>query len=226
MCKPCMWTVRTSHFFASGRSGVSPRRDAPAMKARLFDTEPIRRVPKRGARTFPIRCLPADGPWPPRDRDPADIAVFAARILAASGRLRTTIGAIAHDHDVDPLLFRFLLLFAETKAPLRIGNIAELLAVSHSTASRTAHTAHAAGLVDRGASFTDQREVVVTLTPLGRKAVTNCLGALRPAATAVLGSGDGQQIESARKLLGRAPYPASSIENPGWRAWRRARWDW
>ena len=99
---------------------------------------------------------------------------------------------------------RLLLLFAEHERPLRIGNIAELLNVSHATASRTAARAQAAGLVDKFESSIDRREVIVRLTYPGRAAVSRCLSAIR--------------VDAAEVLQSPAPYLRRTSENAGWRA--------
>ena len=117
--------------------------------------------------------------WPRPDRDLDDVAVAAVRVLSAGGRITTRVHAVAKKHGVDPYLFRLLLLFIETNRPLTIGNVAELLGVSHSTASRVATRAHAAGLVDKFGNPIDGREVAVRITVPGRSAATRCLDALR-----------------------------------------------
>jgi hypothetical protein len=68
----------------------------------------------------------------------------------------------ARKNQVDPYLFRFLLLFAESEP---------------------------AGLVDKFATAVDGREVTIRLTVSGRAAVTRCLDVLRSDAALVLGSG-------------------------------------
>jgi DNA-binding MarR family transcriptional regulator len=192
----------------------------------LFSSEPIRPPARRGERTVPMRRAPATESWPPPDRDPADVAVVAARLLSASGRIGSRLHATAREHQVDPYLLRLLLLFAESNQPLRIGNVAELLAVSHATASRAAKRAQAAGLVDKFASSIDGREVIVRLTHSGRAAVTRCLDALRADAAEVLGLGKTAKIHprgaDLSALLGPPPYLRRTSENAGWRAGVRA----
>jgi DNA-binding MarR family transcriptional regulator len=184
----------------------------------LFSADPVQRAARRGERALPMRRAPKGDPWPPRDRDPGDLAVVATRLLAVSGRMQSRLHATARKHHVDPYLLRFLLLFAESNRPLRIGNVAELLAVSPATASRTAKRAQAAGLVDKFATAIDGREVTVRITATGRTAVTRCLDAIRHDATAVLGVRAAEIIE----LLGPPPYLRRASENAGWRAGVRA----
>lgn len=167
-----------------------------------------------------------DEPWPNRDRDPTDVAVVASRLLVASGRISTRLRSTARRHGVDPQLVRLLLLFTESNRPLRIGNVAELLGVSHATASRAATRAQAAGLVDKFASSIDGREVTVRITVAGRAAVTRCLDVLRSDAAEVLGLRTTATVHprgnELTELLGAAPYLRRTSENAGWRAGVRA----
>jgi DNA-binding MarR family transcriptional regulator len=173
-----------------------------------------------------MRRAHRDDPWPRRDRDPADVAVVASRLLVASGRNTTRVRAVAKRHGSDPQLVRLLLLFAESNRPLRIGNVAEMLGVSHTTASRTAKRAQAAGLVDKFATSIDGREVTIRITVAGRHAVIRCLDALRPDAAEVLDLGRTATVHprgaELTQLLGPAPYLRRTSENAGWRAGVRA----
>jgi DNA-binding MarR family transcriptional regulator len=119
-------------------------------------------------------------PWPPPNRDPDDPALTATRLLATTGRMQTRLRRIARRNGVDPRVFRFLLLFAERKAPLRIADIAETMGVSHQTASRIVTLAIEAGLADLwNRSALDARSTDVRLTVAGRDATLQCLDALR-----------------------------------------------
>jgi DNA-binding MarR family transcriptional regulator len=173
-----------------------------------------------------MRRAPRDEPWPHRNREPADVAVVATRLLVASGRLSTRLRSIARDHRADLQLLRLLLLFAESNRPLRIGNVAELLGVSHATASRAAARAQAAGLVDKFGTAIDGREVTVRITVTGRAAVTRCLDALRADAAEVLGLGTSTTVHPRGTdliaLLGPPPHLLRTSENAGWRAGVRA----
>jgi DNA-binding MarR family transcriptional regulator len=175
----------------------------------LFSAEPVRLPARRGQRTMPMRRAPRGDCWPPHDRDPNDVALVAARLLVASGRLGHRLNATARKYDVDPYVFRLLLLFAEHDRELRIGNIAELLNVSQATATRVAARAYAAGLVDKFTSPIDGREVDVGLSYPGRAAVGRCLDAIRSDASEVLG-------------LGPLPTHSHTSEGAGHRAGIRA----
>jgi DNA-binding MarR family transcriptional regulator len=188
----------------------------------LFDTGPIRPVARRGERTVPMCRTTINDVWPPRDRDPSDVAVIATRVLVASGRFRTRLHATAREHGVDPQIISLLLLFAASKRPLRIGNVADLLGISHTTASRTAQRAQAAGLVDKFSSPVDGREVTIRITMRGRAAVIRCLDALRPHAAAALGLAVTTTVHpratDLTALLGPPPFLERTSENAGWRA--------
>jgi hypothetical protein len=93
----------------------------------LFEIEPIRPPARRGVRTVPMRRPKPDDLWPRRDRDPADVAILANRVLVLGARFDGRLRRVARRHGVDPYVVRLLLLFAESNRPLRIGNIAELL---------------------------------------------------------------------------------------------------
>ena len=192
----------------------------------LFSVAPVRPSAQRGVRTLPMRRAAPNDIWPPLDRDPYDVAVVASRLLSATGRIQSRLLAIARANGVDAHVFRLLLLFTESDRPVRIGNIADLLAVSHATASRTAKRAQAAGLVDKFLCVTDRREVSVRLSVPGRAAVTRCLEALRPEAAEVLGVGWGVRShprgQDLTGLVGPAPYLRRSSENTGWRFGVRA----
>jgi DNA-binding MarR family transcriptional regulator len=188
----------------------------------LFNAEPTRMKARRGIRTPRSRRPRRDDVWPRPDRDPDDIALVAAQLLVASGRLVTRLRRIARRHGVDPQLVRLLLLFADSNRSLRIGNVAELLGVSETTASRIATNAQMAGLVDKCETPHDRREVTIRITPTGRIAVANCLDALRAPAASVLGIGTSKNAHPRGKelidLLGAPPHLARASEHSGWRA--------
>jgi DNA-binding MarR family transcriptional regulator len=152
----------------------------------LFDIVPIRNRPPRGRR-LPLRRGPGwYDPWPPPDRDPNDVALVTARLLATAGRTETRLRRVARAHGVDWRVCRFLLLFAERKAPLRVVDVAENMGISHPTAGRLVTRALEAGLVDLiDLSVIDGREVSVTLTVAGRDATNRCLDVLRDHAGAL-----------------------------------------
>jgi DNA-binding MarR family transcriptional regulator len=147
----------------------------------LFSTAPIRRRTPRRERWNCIIGPRFRDPWPPPERDPNDPALAATRLLATAGRMETRLRCVAREHGVDPRVLRLLLLFAERKAPLRVTDVAENMAISRPTASRVAARALEAGLVDRDntSDAGDGREVSIRLTVAGREAVTRSLDAIR-----------------------------------------------
>lgn len=192
----------------------------------LFRIEPIRPPAPRGVRTVPMRRPANDDFWPRRDRDAADVAILANRVLVLGTRFDGRLRLVARRNGVDPYIVRLLLLFAESNRPLRIGNVAELLGVSHPTASRAATRAHAAGLVDKFATAIDGREVTVRLSVAGREAVVRCLDALRAEAAELLGLPRTATVHSRgaelAEFLGPLPYLHRTSDNAGWRAGVRA----
>jgi DNA-binding MarR family transcriptional regulator len=68
--------------------------------------------------------------------------------------------------------FRVLVLL-HTRGPMRSGALAELLGVHPSTFSRTGDRMAAAGLIRRVGNPQSRREVLVQLTPAGRRIVTS-----------------------------------------------------
>jgi DNA-binding MarR family transcriptional regulator len=188
----------------------------------LFRAQPIRPPAQRGVRSMPMRRPARDDVWPRPTREPGDVAIIASRLLVAAGRLSTRVRTVARRHDVDPQLVRLLLLFAESDRPLRIGNIAEFMGVSHPTASRAATRAHAAGLIDKFATSIDGREVTVRITAEGRAAVSRCLDALRTDASEVFGLTNTATVHPRAHdlcdLLGPAPAHQYTSDNFGWRA--------
>ena len=60
-----------------------------------------------------------------------------------------------------------------------IGDVAEFMAVEHSTASRTVAAAVAAGLLTKSSSPDDQRRCALVLTDIGRKALASVSGRRR-----------------------------------------------
>ena len=149
--------------------------DGPALQ---HDADP--RGPPRGQPLLAILGRGWYDPWPPPERDPNDAAIVATRLLATAGRLETRLRRIARRDKVDPRILRFLLLFAEREAPLRVTDVGDNMGVSHSTASRIVTCALEAGLVDLlNNRAIDARAVEVRLTVAGREATRRCLDALR-----------------------------------------------
>jgi DNA-binding MarR family transcriptional regulator len=187
----------------------------------LFSTEPIRPSVNHGERSVPMRRPRPGEVWPPTGHDPTDPAVVATRLLAVAGRLQTRVHALARTHAVDPYVLRMLLLFAESNCSLRVGNVAELLAVSKSTATRVVNKAQAAGLVDKFPVLDDQREVVIRLSVPGREAATRCLEALRSDAAELLPLATTAPVTELAQLLGPPPGHRRTSQYTGHRVGQR-----
>ena len=90
----------------------------------------------------------------------------ASRLLVAvSAR---SISAV--DEDITLPQFRMLVVLA-SRGPLRAGDLAELLDVHPSTATRMADRLVAAGALEREGNPDNRREVIVRLTDTGRRLV-------------------------------------------------------
>jgi DNA-binding MarR family transcriptional regulator len=172
--------------------------------------------------TRPVRGRARHEPWPPTGRDPADVALVAARILIIGGRLRSRLHRAARRVGVEPDLVSLLLLFSESNRMLLISDVAEQLGVGRATASRLATRAEAAGLIDKLTSSVDGREVRCRLSVAGRTATTRCLGVLRPHAIAVLHRADREWVVAAQTLLQPSVRFDRRTGNFGWRAGVRA----
>jgi DNA-binding MarR family transcriptional regulator len=182
----------------------------------LFDMTPVRVPARRGQASFGIARH--RDPWPPRDRDDTDIALVAASILSASGRLRSRLRRTAREVGAELDVVMLLLLFSEATRWLQIVEVAELLGIDKGTASRLATRAEAAGLIDKLTSAIDGREVACRLSVAGRTAVTACLDLLRPHAIAVLRPTDREWVAEMRELLQPSARLDPSTHNSGWRA--------
>ncbi len=95
-----------------------------------------------------------------------DAVLTASRLLVAvSARSLTAVG-----EDVTLPQFRMLIVLA-SRGALRAGELADLLAVHPSTATRMADRLVAADLVDRLGNPENRREVIVQLTATGQQLV-------------------------------------------------------
>jgi DNA-binding MarR family transcriptional regulator len=185
-----------------------------------FDVTPVRPPARRGNSSIRIRRH--HEPWPPIDRDPADLALVAARILRVSARLQSRMRRAARKEHVELDVLSLLLLFAETRRSLRVVDIAELLGMDKGTASRLASRADAAGLIDKRAVAIDHRLVACTLSVAGCDAATASLAWLHPHAAAVLRHGDHEWSRAVQTLLEPSTRPQGSNQQLGWRAAIRA----
>lgn len=103
-----------------------------------------------------------------------DAVLTASRLLVAvSARSIAAVG-----EDVTLPQFRMLVVLAG-RGPQRAGELAELLDVHPSTATRMADRLVGARLIDRVANPQSRREVIVVLTAAGRRLVDEVTGRRR-----------------------------------------------
>jgi DNA-binding MarR family transcriptional regulator len=114
--------------------------------------------------------------------------LVAQDLLEATARLERQFRRALRDTPYDDLdVARMLLLLGRRRGRLRPSDIADLLAVSRSTATRLVDRADAAGLVDRTYPDLDRRITWCSLTPAGEAARADIERLLDRAARAVLG---------------------------------------
>ena len=102
------------------------------------------------------------------DGAPATAGDISQLMLASRAVIAAAVRALESvDAGISVPQMRVLVLLW-TGEPLNLSAVAEGLGVNASNASRTCDRLVAAGLVDRGASATDRRQVALTLTPEGR----------------------------------------------------------
>ncbi|GAA4884150.1 MarR family winged helix-turn-helix transcriptional regulator [Pseudonocardia benzenivorans] len=95
--------------------------------------------------------------------DLVDAVMTASRVMVAVAA--RSVAAV--DDDVTLPQYRALVVLAQ-RGGLRPADLADLLAVNRSTASRMCERLVGKGLVERDRSDTDRREVALTLTERGR----------------------------------------------------------
>lgn len=84
-----------------------------------------------------------------------------------------------------------------------IGDVAEYLAVEHSTASRTVSAVVTAGLLTKSSAADDQRRSVLVLTDVGRKALATVTDRRRELVAETVSDWDGADIDRLVVLLER-----------------------
>lgn len=169
---------------------------------------------------------PADcGTVPGVDLDEEADAVTTA-VLAAS-RLIVAISARALA-DIDDTLtlpqLRALVVLSD-REPLKLAALAGTLAVNPSTAMRMIDRLEAAGTVDRQANPDNRREVVLRLTPAGRRLVDQVMEHRHAAIATLVARMPAEQrtglIQALHALTGAANEPyLDSPDHPGLRLTR------
>lgn len=84
-----------------------------------------------------------------------------------------------------------------------ISDVADELAVEHSTASRTVSTVVAAGLLTKSPAADDQRRSLLVLTDVGRKTLAQVTARRRDMVTAVVADWPDEQVDTLVTLLDR-----------------------
>jgi DNA-binding MarR family transcriptional regulator len=126
----------------------------------------------------------------PADDARADEGTDADAVLAASRALLAVVAtSLAPALDtVSPPQFRVLVLLWEAAEPTRVGALATALDVHASTFSRMADRLESRGLVSRSANPRSRREILVELTPAGRRLVGVVMRRRRAAVDTILRS--------------------------------------
>lgn len=91
----------------------------------------------------------------------------------------------------------------EAGLPASIGDVAEYLAVEHSTASRTVASVVAAGLLTKAVATEDQRRSSLALTDAGRKALTQVTERRRDLVTDAIAHWPDADVDALVNLLDR-----------------------
>lgn len=84
-----------------------------------------------------------------------------------------------------------------------ISDVADDLAVEHSTASRTVSTVVAAGLLTKSPAADDQRRSLLVLTDVGRKTLAQVTARRRDMVTTVVADWPDEQVDTLVTLLDR-----------------------
>jgi len=111
-------------------------------------------------------------PRPPAAVDATDVDAVTDAVLTASRLLvAVSVRSIAAAGDIVTLPQFRLLVVLHTRGPLKHADLAELLGVTPSTASRTVDRLVSVGLVVRQNSPVSRREIVLELTSEGARIV-------------------------------------------------------
>lgn len=138
--------------------------------------------------------------------DQVDAVMSAARVLV--GVIAASVAAV--EDAVTVPQFRVLAMTA-THGPLSVGDVARVLAVHPSNATRTVDRLVGDGLLDRRDSPRDRRQVELTLTPAGRDLVGTVMRHRRATIRAVLkrmSPADRSALVPAMRAFGQAGEPA------------------
>lgn len=146
-----------------------------------------------------MQCVQAPRPAPTPDdldREQVDAVLRASRALV--GIAAASLAGV--EEVVTVPQFRALML-VYTRGPLNLASVAEALDVNPSNASRTCDRLIKAGLLDRRESSVDRRNIVLTLTPAGRRLVGKVTKHRRAAIERVLGEMTPAQRDAVAEAL-------------------------
>lgn len=126
----------------------------------------------------------------PTDTSTHRTGVEAAEVNAVMDGSRVLLGVVARTlgdalGDVTLAQFRALTLIRRTGA-MRVGDLADELAIRPSSSSRMVDRLQGAGYLTRHPAAGDRREVSVQLTPAGERLVHEAMAHRRAALTAIL----------------------------------------
>lgn len=116
----------------------------------------------------------------PHTRDDAPVSADAHLLTETVTRLRRALRAAVrteYSWEKLPMAQVELLQVLERHSPMRVSDLATQRRLAPSTVSRLIGQMLHAGLVDRGTDPDDRRAAVVSLTPAGRRQLTDWVGA-------------------------------------------------
>lgn len=147
-----------------------------------------------------------------RDLEHLDLALTRLRRLWESPTIRQRLVAMVGG-DVDPTLIRTLRAVERTELPEPgIGDVATILGVDNSTASRLVDQAVTAHMVARTTSSRDRRRSVLQLTPQGKALLRSALRARTTLLREVTSEWEPDEIATLAQLLQRFTAAATKAE--------------
>ncbi|MDR3651107.1 MAG: MarR family transcriptional regulator [Acidimicrobiales bacterium] len=151
---------------------------------------------------------------------PNDEEVIGAIILASRVMVAIAVRTLAGNPDEVTLPQYRTLVVLTFGGPRRLADLAEALSVSPSTATRMCDRLVRKNLVSRTRDELDRREVKLTITPLGRKVVSDVIDRRRAEVRELLGAipvALRRQLVSSLTLLATAAGEAPELQwGQGW----------
>jgi DNA-binding MarR family transcriptional regulator len=157
---------------------------------------------------------------PPERRERPDGGEISWVVDAVLGASRVLVAVAARslasvDPDVTLPQFRALVVLA-SRGVLQPAALADVLGVHPSTATRMCDRLVAKGLITREVSSTNRREVVIGLTPRGRRVVDSVNRRRRKEITAIIESVSKSQRASMVRSLRVFADAAGEVPEEGW----------